>query len=100
MAGLNDILLHTGDRMSLKQVAIAFDQLLNSILGGYADETLSAKAYRMSVDHGGIWLTVRKTIDRLFLFDPNHCYESWLSEGQRNQLPAEYRSTAVQKQKE
>lgn len=83
--------------MSLKQVAIAFDQLVNSIFGGYADETMSAKAHRMSIDHGGHWLTVRNTIDRLFWFDKDHCYESWLSERGRKQLPAEYRddSTSV-----
>lgn len=32
--------------MSLKQIAIAFDQLLNAMLGGMADETLSARAHR------------------------------------------------------
>ena len=33
----------------MKQVAIAFDQLINTLLGGYADETLSARAHRMRV---------------------------------------------------
>ncbi len=30
----------------MKQVAIAIDQLLNALLGGWADETLSARMWR------------------------------------------------------
>lgn len=30
----------------LKQVLIAFDQLINALLGGWADETLSSRAWR------------------------------------------------------
>lgn len=73
--------------MALKQVAIAIDQLVNTLLGGYADETLSAKAWRMSVDHGGRWTAVRKVIDRVFWWDTNHCYESWRAEKLRQQSP-------------
>ena len=31
----------------LKQVRIAIDQLLNALLGGYADESLSSRAYTL-----------------------------------------------------
>lgn len=33
----------------LKQVLIALDQLLNTLFKGYADETLSSRAYRLRV---------------------------------------------------
>jgi hypothetical protein len=32
----------------MRQVIIALDQLANAILAGHADETLSARAYRLS----------------------------------------------------
>ena len=36
----------------MRQVLIALDQLANAILAGHADETLSARAYRLSRDRG------------------------------------------------
>ena len=70
--------------MSLKQVAIAFDQLLNALLGGMADETLSARAHRT----GSV---LEPLIDALFFWQADHCFESYLSEKERKQLPQEYR---------
>lgn len=76
----------------LKQVAIALDQLVNTLLGGWADETLSARSYRLS-DDSLRWLIVMKCIDLLFFFDPQHCYTSYLSEKDRRHLPVEYRNS-------
>ena len=70
--------------MSLKQIAIALDQLANALLGGMADETLSARAHRT----GSSWEPV---IDALFFWQDDHCFESYLSEKERKQLPPEYR---------
>lgn len=71
--------------MSLRQIAIAFDQLVNALLGGMADETLSARAHRT----GSAW---EPFIDALFFWQTDHCYESYLSEKDRKQLPPQYRS--------
>ena len=70
--------------MSLKQIAIAFDQLLNALLGGMADETLSARAHRT----GSV---LEPLIDALFFWQVAHCFESYISEKRRQQLPPEYR---------
>ncbi len=77
----------------LKQVAIAIDQLLNTILGGWADETLSARMWR----HRGLvwWREARWLVDKLFFWQPNHCYQSFVSELQRKQLPADYQEEAL-----
>lgn len=74
-----------------KQTAIAFDQLFNSILGGMADETLSARCWRMQ-NRSCFWKALRIIVDLLALLfgDKNHCFESYLSELQRRQLPLEY----------
>ena len=71
----------------MKQVLIAVDQVFNTLLGGMADETLSARAYRQRDKHPWrMWV-----IDRLFFFDGEHCYNSWLSEINRKHLPTVYR---------
>ena len=70
--------------MSIKQIAIALDQLFNALLGGYADETLSARAHRT----GSV---LEPLIDALFFWQADHCFESYLSEKERKQLPQEYR---------
>ncbi len=72
----------------MKQFLIAVDQVVNTLFGGYADETMSARAYRMSLD-GRRW--PMRVIDAIFFFDPNHCYESFASERDRKQLPRSYR---------
>ena len=73
--------------MKIKQVLLALDQLANTLLGGMADETLSARAYRTRETNP--WRM--RVIDSLFFWEDNHCYESWLSEVERSQLPSAYR---------
>lgn len=73
----------------LKQVLIALDQLLNTLFKGYADETLSLRAYRLRVERGRVW--PERIIDTVLFFDDNHCEESYISEVQRRQLPPSLR---------
>lgn len=68
------------------QVAVAADQLLNALLGGWADETFSSRVYR----EGPRWL--ERIINFLFL-DRDHCYKSFRAERVRLQLPPELRLT-------
>ena len=72
----------------MKQVLIAIDQLANTILAGHADETLSARAYRLSRDRGRHW--PRRVIDAIFFWDENHCERSYQSERLREHLPFDY----------
>jgi len=74
----------------LKQVLIAFDQLLNALLGGWADETLSSHAYRLEQE-GKSFGFMRKVIDTILWFDPNHCEASFENETKRMQSPPEAR---------
>lgn len=61
------------------RVGIAIDQLANTIIGGYPNETLSARAWRRGrVEGDETWSGVQVVIDRLFYFDPRHCEESYL----------------------
>ena len=80
-----------------KQLLIAIDQLVNAIIGGWADETLSSRAYRSD------WRTTERIINLLFWWDKQtstigtptvtkyHCELSYLSEMKRLQLSPEMR---------
>ena len=78
-----------------KQFLIAIDQALNVLLfifsknGAWADETLSAHAFRLEIEKGITW--PRRLIDGILFFDKNHCEESYFSEIERQQLPPSLR---------
>ncbi|MFR4149589.1 MAG: hypothetical protein ACLT0O_11350 [Sutterella wadsworthensis] len=59
-------------RRYLKQVLIAFDQLINALLGGWADEPLCARMATALEAEIGVLL-----IDAILFFDGNHCLTSW-----------------------
>lgn len=75
----------------LKQNLLALDQQFNALLGGWADETLSARSYRLGCE-SVFWRLVSKFIDVLFFFDPYHCHTSYEAERLRSHLPPEYRT--------
>lgn len=59
------------------QVGIAIDQLLNTILGGWADETLSARMFRNArLDEAqqkrSVWWYAEKLVNALFI------WQDWL----------------------
>ena len=73
--------------MHLLQILVAIDQLLNAITGGYADETLSARAYRMRAKGQPYWGWTANAIDALFFWQDDHCELAYLSEVKRRQFP-------------
>jgi hypothetical protein len=77
-------------RFWLEQVLIAFDQLINAMIGGWADETLSSVAYRMELQ-GARAAPLRKLIDRIFFWQPEHCKQAYESERIRSQASPETR---------
>jgi hypothetical protein len=76
--------------MRLRQTLIAIDQLINALAGGWADETLSARAWRMRTKSRR-WAGAVRIIDAIFFLEHNHCRASYESEQQRCHLPPEYR---------
>ena len=76
---------------SVKESLIALDQWANTLIKlcdgfGYADEMLSARAWRLR-DKSRLYIW----IDRLFFWDKDHCEECYKIEQERQQLPPEYR---------
>ena len=66
-------------------ILIALDQLVNTLLLGWPDETLSSRCYRNKIS-----MAVR-LIDLLFFWETDHCKSSYQSEIERLQLPPESR---------
>lgn len=75
----------------VKQILIAIDQLANSIFGGYADETLSARVYRHRRTSAW-WAFWYRAINLLFFWQADHCMGSYNAEFMRKHLPKAYRN--------
>ena len=73
----------------LKNLLISVDQFVNSLFGGYCDETISSRAYRWEQSGKRSW--TRKMIDAIFFWEERHCYSSYISEREGRQLPPELR---------
>lgn len=71
-----------------REVAVAIDQLANAVLGGYAQETISSRCWRLR-DYRP-YSTMRRVIDCLFFWQKNHCRVSYESQVQRRNMPADY----------
>jgi hypothetical protein len=73
----------------LFQLLISVDQTINVVLGGYADETLSSRAYRSWHKRKLFGRVLKPLIDGIFrLFgDKYHCYKAWQAEVHRKQVP-------------
>lgn len=71
-------------------VLVGLDQLGTAIVGGYPDETLSSYAHRLYMQGKPMGWT-RYVINWLFFWQDDHCYEAYLWERVRAQLPPELR---------
>ena len=75
----------------LYHVLIALDQLINTLLAGHADETLSSRAWRAYTKPTIFGKIFKPLIDGLFyLFEKDHCYHAYMSELNRKQFPSEF----------
>lgn len=77
----------------LLQVLIGLDQLVNTLVGGFADETLSSRAHRMREKGQPYWRWTAAFIDMLFFWQKEHCKAAWHSEMKRLQLPPHMRDS-------
>lgn len=70
-------------------ILISGDQVINVILGGNPDETLSSRSYRSESNKKLFGIIFRPLIDGLFLFlgQHDHCYMAYIFELERKHLP-------------
>lgn len=67
------------------QILVALDQLVNTLLGGWADETMSSRAFR---DNSLGWRCLRAVLD---FIQPGHAAQAFKAERERIQMPPELR---------
>jgi hypothetical protein len=73
----------------MRQFLIGVDQLLNTLFGGYADETISARCWRLQ--HRKPYSYLRPAIDGLFFWQDEHCRKSYDAEIKRKHSPRSQR---------
>lgn len=78
-------------KFRLVQFLIWLTQGGNVLLGGFADESMSSRAYRMKLKGHKYWGWTADAIDKLFFWQVDHCRNAWLQELERRQLPPELR---------
>lgn len=84
-------------RTYLHNLLVACDQLVNALMGGWPDETLSSRCWRWHSDGVRSWPC--RLVDWLFWWDQEkrdgrtirHCELAWESERDGRQLPPELR---------
>lgn len=74
----------------LSQIPVAIDQFVNTLFGGWADETISSAAWRKRNEGKG-WRFLRCLIDCIFFWQEDHCLNSYESERTGRHLPPELR---------
>ncbi|MAE21805.1 MAG: hypothetical protein CMK92_05180 [Pseudomonas sp.] len=80
----------TGLWVYLFNILYSLDQLANTLLGGYPDETISSRAGKGRLRGSIFWSVAADLIDVLFLpFETDHCNRSieW-DEGEKVRKPA------------
>ena len=73
------------------QLFISVDQVLNALLLGFADETLSSRAHRMREKRQPYFWWLATVIDFLFFWQDDHCKAAYELERKRIHLPPEMR---------
>ena len=82
-------------RLYIFHILVALSQLGNALLGGYPDESMSARAHRTGSKGRWPGVVTRPLIDVFFCIvtfgrDKTHCLTAYESERTRRQLPAYY----------
>lgn len=89
-------------RERLRLILIAADQLLNTLTGGWPDETLSSRIWRHNAQTGGTvrrrWEIALKTVNGIFFWQANHCKAAYEKERRRSHLPPEMREGRLKKE--
>ena len=77
----------------LLNIAISFDQMCWSLItlgAGHPDETISSATYRHAQKNKKLAIVAEKCINWIFqviVGQRDHCYQSYLSEKNRDQFP-------------
>lgn len=68
---------------------IAITQFLNTLTGGFPDESTSSRAWRQR--RKPHWRVIQRVIDEVFFWEVEHCFNAYLAEQQRRQTHPDLR---------
>ena len=68
-------------------IGVGLTQLLNTLLGGWPDESTSSRLWRLDKQGSVRGRMCRKLVDRLFWWQRGHCGLAYEAERRRYQFP-------------
>lgn len=71
----------------LWNILVALTQFLNTLLGGYPDESTSSRLWRGYLQGNHFAALAAAFVDVLFFWEKDHCRKSYEAERSRYQLP-------------
>lgn len=71
--------------MYIKRVGTSLSQLANTVLlNGDPDESICGRSYRRGyLEHSYVWYNIARILDGVFLWDEDHCKQSYELDLQR-----------------
>jgi hypothetical protein len=70
-----------------KSILIALTQLLNTLLGGYPDESTSSRLWRLHLKGEPHGTVLAALVDVVFFWQDDHCRKAYEAERTRYHLP-------------
>jgi hypothetical protein len=74
-------------RAYIWHIFISLTQLLNTLLGGYPDESTSSRLWRLHLKGEPAGTVLAALVDALFFWQEDHCRRAYESERTRYHLP-------------
>lgn len=71
----------------IAHIGVGLTQLLNTVLGGWPDESTSSRLWRLERPGKVAGRLFRPRVDRLFFWQPEHCARAYAAERTRYHLP-------------
>lgn len=68
-----------------KHILIALTQLLNTLLGGWPDESTSSRLWRLHLQGSPAGTVLAALVDTLFFWQKDHCRKAYEAERSRYQ---------------
>jgi len=69
---------------------MALIQFIKHVMCGWPDESTSSRAHRRA-DRSALWAMVKRTINRCFFWQADHCRAAYEAEAGRRRFPPEAR---------
>jgi len=70
-----------------RHIGVALTQLLNTITGGWPDESTSSRLWRLEQQGNERAAMLRRLVDALFFLQTEHCRKAYEAERARYQSP-------------